>query len=170
MRSLSVIALFVAIACSTPVPKAKDGGPPLKCTIEARDTYFMNDRVVVLFLLENRVERDLQALKWSNPLEGLRAKIFRVRGPGGAELAYQGPLVRRGAPKRSSYETIEAGKTVIAKVDLASAYRFERRGTYTVEFTGGINDHAWGDTTHVAPPGDFEALPLDCNRVRFQMR
>ena len=170
MRSLCIIALLgVVIACSTPTPKAKDGGPPLKCTIEARDTYFLDDRVVVLFLLENRVERDLHVLQWRNPLEGVREKIFRVWRSGG-ELAYRGPKIYRGKPTRASYETIEAGKTVITKVDLAAHYRFERRGSYSLEFTGGILDHAWGDIVRVARPADFRRLPLSCNSVNFQMR
>jgi hypothetical protein len=85
------------------------------------------------FTLINQSETGLYVLKWYTPLEGLGGKIFRIEHDG-QPIPYKGPLAMRGDPTPDAYVFLNAGASVSATVDLATAYDFSEPGEYTIAF------------------------------------
>jgi hypothetical protein len=91
--------------------------------------------VPVVFRLFNDGLDAVRVLTWQTPLEGIRGRVFTVRCAG-AEVAYRGAMIKRGAPGSEHFVTIPPGRSVEGKVDLARAYDLPSTGACDVSFRG----------------------------------
>jgi peptidyl-Lys metalloendopeptidase len=113
----------------------------LNCSMGVRERLAVGEPVELLFRLSNSTSQPLYVLTWHTPLEGLLNRCLRVTRDG-AELAYRGEMMKRGAPVASSYVTLAPGASVEAKVELSQAYDFKVPGKYRIEFPGPLMDVA----------------------------
>ncbi|PTL80874.1 protease [Vitiosangium sp. GDMCC 1.1324] len=113
----------------------------LECALSVPATVRSGEPVEVRFQLTNRTAQPLYVLTWRTPLEGLRGNDFQITRDG-TDIAYQGPMVKRGNPSAQSYVTIAPGASVDGKVDLALAYDLKQPGRYRIAFRGQLMDVA----------------------------
>lgn len=113
----------------------------LTASIEAVEPGELQRSATLLaFLVTNTTTKDQTFLTWNTPFENpLSADIFSVQ-LGSNALDYQGRLVKRGSPLPEHYQTIKAGESLNAIIDIANYYNMSAPGTYTVELDSSIID------------------------------
>lgn len=114
-------------------------GPDLRYHISGEPMYHSGEPVTIRFQLSNNTSRPVAVLLWNTPFEGLMGKAFDVFC-NGQEMAYQGPMAKRGAPSAKSYAIIEAHAAITATLDLATAYALPTQGQCVVTFRGSVLD------------------------------
>ena len=177
-RVVGVGVLVLAAACArrqeatdvtaqTPAPQQQQQAQPqqggLECRLTAPARVRAGEAVVVHFALENRTGRALQVLTWRSPLEGLLGNDWRITREGAAdEVAYAGPMVKRGAPEAEDYQALAAGGTAEADVELTLAYALSTPGRYRVALRGGLMDVAAEGQAVPRPLAQHQGAPLAC--------
>lgn len=160
-----VLALTACLlSCTSPLGYDNTMQEPVVmvfCSLHGPSAASVGEAVNVRFTLSNHSHQQLYVLRWYTPLEGIRGKIFQVTR-GGQEIAYRGPLVRRGNPVREDYLEIEPGRQVSAVVDLTSAYNLSKTGTYRVEFVSKLHDVATDEGSIPRQIDEFQPLKLIC--------
>ena len=135
--ALALLAAFSAHCTKAAVPNAN--AQPLECRLEPVTPLTAGGNVAVRFRLTNRTNAPLWILRWNTPFEGWRGTLFTLSHDG-AEIPYQGPMVKRGDPSREEYVEIPAGESVSATVDLSEVYEIKKPGLYEATVTGGLQD------------------------------
>lgn len=161
MRLLSLAAL-VALSASTCM-HTTTSQPALECRVEPRA------QTGIRFVLANPSQAPVWVLKWNTPLEGWMGSIFTVAGPGGTELPYTGPMVKRGDPSRDEYVQIPPGGEVDAVVDLANVYDLRQPGRYRLAVTGGIADLTADPASLPRPREQHQGVELRCGEVTLDV-
>ena len=93
--------------------------------------YQTTDDVKCVFKLTNNGDRAYSVLTWNTPLNKMELSGLAVTRDG-KKLDYDGVVMKREAPDRDDFETIDAGETVKSKINLSSGYDTSKPGTYTV--------------------------------------
>src|SRR4051812_13165763 len=117
-RAGGVVALLALLAMTAEAALAQE--PRLRYELQVEPASSPGS-VSVVFRLFNDGADAVRVLTWQTPLEGIRGRIFTVRCAG-SEVAYRGAMIKRGAPRAEHFVSIEPGRSVQGKVDLASAY------------------------------------------------
>ena len=166
----SLAATFTAVPAPTPTGNAVD--PPeteLSATLEMPRRLPNGETVKLKFTLTNNSEADLYVLKWYTPLEGIAGEIFRVERDGQL-IPYEGILAMRGDPTPEAYLLLEAGRSVSAEVDLATAYDFSPAGEYTITFLSPrISDVARTKEEMARTVGDLGRVEIPSNSVTVKI-
>lgn len=138
------------IRCELSVPKSLQTAQPAE----------------LVFTLINAGDDAVQVLNWQTPFEGIKAPMFDVARDG-AEVAYRGRMLKRGAPKKEDYFALKPGERKQAKIDLADGWDVSVPGNYTVTYAAELFDVIAGAAS--APRGldEFNAVSLECNSVAF---
>jgi peptidyl-Lys metalloendopeptidase len=136
MAGIRILGALTLAACAA---GERRGEESLTYRLTAPETVASGQPVTVGFELENRSPVPLRVLTWNTPLEGMSNDIFRVERDG-AEVPYEGPMMKRGNPSPGDYVLVAPGKSVSAEVDLARGYDVSRRGSYRVDFRGRLHD------------------------------
>jgi hypothetical protein len=153
-------------AAESPVSEAT---PTLEATIEVPATLTSGEVVKLRFTLTNNTDTRLYVLKWYTPLEGIMGKIFRVERDGQV-IPYQGILATRVAPPPEAYILLDAGESVSAEVDLATAYDFSKAGEYTIEFLSPSISHVAKTEAEMAKTlDDLGPVQIPSNRVTVEI-
>jgi peptidyl-Lys metalloendopeptidase len=97
------------------------------------------DAVNVHVTLTNVAGHPVRVRRYLTPLDGIKEDLFRVARDGVA-AEYLGRHYKWAAPQASDFITLDAGQSVGATVDLATAYDFATTGSYTVAY--GHDPHA----------------------------
>lgn len=95
--------------------------------------------IIVVFELHNHGTEDVQVLKRGTPLEGIIGRSLDVRCEGDV-VPYDGPHVKRTAPREGEFILVPAGFSVQVPISLHDGYHIERKGRYTVGFAGALLD------------------------------
>jgi len=145
MRAMQAMTTLLLLACAA-VPGSgsstdSEPSPSFRFRFTASDQYQVGQPVKIGFTLVNASRAPLWVLKWYTPLEGIWGKILLVTRDG-ATLPYQGPLAKRGAPRREDYVRVQASQSVSAEFDLSKVYDLTVPGSYRVEFVGHLHDVA----------------------------
>ncbi len=111
----------------------------LECKLSVPASVPVGQPVELLFQLTNRTAAPLYVLSWRSPLERVGGRDFDITRDG-AEVAYQGPMKKRGAPSPDQYLTVAPGATVEGRLDLALAYDLSQPGRYRIAFPGPLMD------------------------------
>jgi peptidyl-Lys metalloendopeptidase len=143
-------------------------GAALRFKLEARDSYILGQPVPITFTLENLMRRDVYVLTWYTPFEGLKGKIFKVTR-NGAEIPYEGRMIKRGEPTREDYLHIAPLGSASATVDLALVYNMGAPGTYRVEFIKGIYDLTFDENTIPRELAEHKGIEISGNAVTFSL-
>ena len=171
-RSLPLFALALTAlsltACFCVLQPEKR--PEMECQIQPRPPLTAGGPVRIRFALTNPSDDPVWVLSWNTPLEERwMGTVFTLTGPGGEEIPYQGPMVKRGEPAREEYVEIAPGGTAEAVVDLAQVYEFKNPGRYRLQVTRDLLD--------LVPNGEdvprsldmFGPAPLRCNEVLLEV-
>ena len=105
----------------------------LKGKLVASKAYDSAEPVTLRFDLTNNGDEDLFVLKWYTPLEGLNSDCLTVIRNEKSNVAYDGPMIKRGHPGPHDYVLIPAGETVTADVDVSESYAVSIPADYRVE-------------------------------------
>jgi peptidyl-Lys metalloendopeptidase len=100
-----------------------------------------HDNVLVKVRITNTGKEDVSILTWNTPLDRLITDCLDV-SVNGKNVEYDGPMVKRAAPKESDYLVIKAGQTVEAEYPVSDAYDTSRPGSYEVKLKTPIPDVA----------------------------
>jgi peptidyl-Lys metalloendopeptidase len=140
----------------------------IKYRLSAQNNYVNDNPIIINFTLENLSNQNLWVLSWYTPMEGLKGKIFRVICDG-TELPYEGPMVKRGQPKKDDYIQIEPGRSVSAEVDLSNGYKFPVSEECRVEFKGRIYDCSTSIDSIPKSSEEHQRLNITGNTVTFRV-
>jgi hypothetical protein len=142
----------------------------LRATLDAPATLPSGERVSLGFTLTNETDARLYVLKWYTPLEGIAGEILRVERDGEA-LPYLGILAYRAAPPPDAYILLNAGDSVSAEVDLATAYDLSEAGEYTIEFVSPLISHVARTEAEMAKTvDDLGPVQMPSNVVVVEIR
>lgn len=136
--ALFALALLCAVsipAAAAPIPR-QDG---LTARLDADGFFGLAEAPVVTVTLANRGAADVYLVRWQTPLAGLDADLFEVTRDG-EPVEYTGRLVKFARPTAEDYVRIPAGGALSARVDLAAAYDFTKRGEYSVRYRVDLQD------------------------------
>lgn len=99
-----------------------------------------HDKVLVTFKIENRGERRVGLPREIAADTELSRRLFDVRRqPGGAELPYNGRMVKRAAFTLDDYIELPPHSTYTHTVDITRAYAFEPGAhTYAIRYEGSV--------------------------------
>jgi len=106
---------------------------PLDVKIETASWYAPEDALNINFTLTNTNAYPVWVLRWQLPQGRLDANLFHVTKDG-QEVAYQGRLVKRAAPKAKDYIEIKSGESYTVTLDPSAFYEMEGQGTYGIQF------------------------------------
>lgn len=130
----------------------------------AKDVFRNGEPVKIQFILENKSDKPLFFLKWYTPFEGFNSDMFRIIR-NGAEIQYEGRMVKRGNPGFEDYLMIKAESSAEASVELSLVYNMKEPGEYRIEFRGKLYDYLYSDNLQEArkliPPSPDNARMVD---------
>jgi len=107
--------------------------------VQPKERYKSNRPVRLKVVLTNTSNRELSVLTWNTPLDHVVTDCLDVT-VNGKKVAYDGPIVKRGAPTAKDYITIKAGQTVATEFPVSAAYDTSKPGTYQVKLKTPIPD------------------------------
>ncbi|WP_223645068.1 protease [Corallococcus sp. EGB] len=151
-----------------PPPPAQEPAPvttpKLECALSVHPKARVGEPIEVLFKLTNRSDTPFWVLKWQTPLEGILGTVFQVTRDG-AEVPYQGPMVKRAPPNADSYALIAPGATVENAVEVTRAWDFTKPGTYRITFRDSLMDVATRQEDVPRAGGEYKPTPVTCAPV-----
>lgn len=133
----------------------------LECSLSAPAQLKVGEPVPVQLRLTNPTAQPLSVLTWRTPLEGLLGDDFQVTRDG-AEVPYEGPMVKRGEPQAADYTSLAPGKSVEATVDLSKGYALQQPGRYRIAYRGPLMDVATAEQKLPRPLAELQPLPVQC--------
>ena len=99
-------------------------------------------KVMMIFEVRNTSEKPVEFCWWQSPFEKrCTAGRFKVTGPDGGEVAYEGIMVKRRPPSRENgdFVTLRSGWTLAVTFDLKEAYPSMKAGsTYSITYEGTV--------------------------------
>ncbi|GAB6196306.1 M35 family metalloendopeptidase [Lysobacter xanthus] len=81
----------------------------------------------------NTSNRTVRMPAWQLASEYLQADLFRVTHDG-REVAYEGPMIKRGLPRAADFVILRPGESYRTQVDLSAFYDLSGTGEYTVAY------------------------------------
>jgi peptidyl-Lys metalloendopeptidase len=143
-HALSGSAVLVgAIAAATATPPAA-GSNPLRVSMVAAAGSPADFLGAVEISITNTSNQTVRVPRWALPSDFVESKLFRV-SLDGAEVDYQGPMIKRPLPQAADFEILRAGETRRTVVDLSAAYDLSRTGQYTVTFASPLQFASMSD-------------------------
>lgn len=128
----------------------------------------VGSRLRLRWELRNESAFAVSVLSWQTPLEGFRGPLFEVTRDG-AEVAYLGPVVKRGDPGAGDYVRVPGGGAVSREVELAEAYELAAPGRYRIAFPGGLFDVAPDGAELPRTRDRLEPVGLECPVVEVEL-
>ncbi|MEN5436516.1 protease [Sphingobacterium faecium] len=110
---------------------------PLETQLQAIDTNFSTDSVLLSFSVFNHSDTVQRFCKWETPFEPMLGKYMEIVDEQGIETQFTGPMARRVMPPPAeSYILVQPHDCVSTVYNLAKNYTI-KPGKYTVKYTGG---------------------------------
>jgi len=162
-RSRNAIAI-AALVLTTGTATA--ASPHLDCSLRVPDKVTAGRPARLVFELVNKGAAPVRVLTWNTPLEGWFGSFLKVARDG-ADVPYEGPMVKRSAPAEDDYVRIVPGAKVGATLDLAQVYAIAAPGLYTVAFVGPLHDVVEG--RHNVPGAERRPVVIACAPVQFRI-
>jgi hypothetical protein len=163
-----ILAAALSTACMPSTPSPNLSGP-IECTLDSVTPLEAGGTVAVRMRLMNRSNEPVWFLRWNTPFEGWRGTIFTVTR-GGAEIPFQGPMMKRGDPGAEEYVQIPAGQSVVGTADLSQIYDLGKPGLYELKVTGSLQDVVKGGTGVPRPRDQFQPLELKCGELMLDVK
>ena len=143
--------------------------PGLSCSLSAPTALPTGGPVPLRFGIYNGGPHDVKVLRWNTPWEGQWAAPFVTVSRNGTDLAYRGPMIKRGAPQAEDWFSLPAGATITTVIDAAVVHDLTQAGSYEVA------PHLWLldvqiDATRARLAGEPAApQQLDCPSIAITL-
>jgi len=144
MRRRTVLraAVLCALSCGRPAMAGINGGETMNVhtslSVDAA-----HEKVLVTFKIENRGERRAWLPRTIASAEGLTGRLFELsEHPGGAEVPYIGPWVKRGPLSAADFFELAPHSAHTHTIDITPFYDFKPGlHTYQIRYQGeGLGD------------------------------
>lgn len=110
----------------------------LVASLRANAVYALGDSVSILFTVTNPTTDTLRFTQYHTPFEGFMSNFLTITDTAGTEVAYIGAMTRRiMPPPADTYHTLAPGQQDSVRFHLSKGYRFEKTGTYTLQYNSG---------------------------------
>jgi hypothetical protein len=165
------LGLVIALAVAGPVVAETRALAPLslRCTLSAPVQLPAGGPVPLRFGIHNSGPVAVKVLRWNTPWEGQWAAPFVGISRNGIDLAYLGPMIKRGAPQAEDWFTLPAGGTITAVVDAAVVHDLSQAGSYEVVPRLWLLD-VMSDGPSMRPAGEPAApQQLDCPSIAINL-
>lgn len=160
-------SLACAIAATTVLAgaiAAATAAAPLTRTNPLRVSMFAASGGVEV-ILTNTSSKIMRVPRYQLPLGALEAKLFKVTRDG-KQVAYEGPMIKRGLPSASDFAILRPGQSYRSVVDLAEAYDMRKSGTYTVTLASPMQHASLSGGSMLKTP---RGLPLTLQSAPLRM-
>src|SRR5688572_24596697 len=97
-----LLCLITLLAGLTPAGAQEEQPMRIRCELSMPKTLPSAQPAELAFTLINASDDVVQVLTWQTPFEGTKAPMFTVMRDG-ASVEYQGPMLKRGAPRKEHY-------------------------------------------------------------------
>jgi hypothetical protein len=175
IRLLPVLSFLLITACMKNVdpgapPSASAPAPAaLECRLEAEPPLAAGGPIRVRLTLTRPSGPPAYALIWNTPFESRwKGTIFSVTRDG-QEIAYTGPMTKRGDPSRDEYVEIAPGRPAVATADLAQVYDLSQPGSYEVKVTQGLVDVTTEASALPRTRDRHEGTEVECVPLRLTL-
>lgn len=136
-RTMLRAAVLCALSCCVPAMAGTNRGETMNVhtslSVDAA-----HEKVLVTFKIENRGERRAWLPRTIASAEGLTGRLFEVsEHPGGAEVPYIGPWVKRGPLTSADYVELAPHSAHTHTIDITPFYDFKPgMHTYQIRYQG----------------------------------
>lgn len=141
--SLLWLALAIAVGCATDASPPNHGPSPAPVDVPEEVSVLRTTLIAsaasptsLTLRVENPGDAPARFSRYHTPFEGVLNDFVTVQAADGTEVAYQGPMVKRGPPGPEDDVVVAPGAAAEATFDLVPAWPVTS-GPYTVRFTGG---------------------------------
>lgn len=163
MKAFLLALASVGAACAAPA------APQLRYRLEVPATLAAGAVLPLTFALENATRQSYWVLTWMTPLEGLRNDLFRIVCDG-REIAYEGPMVKRGRPAADDFRKLDPGASLQATIDLAEGYALPAGSLCQIDFKGEILVLPPGARPNQTPLAGTLAMPAQGDAVVLRVK
>lgn len=162
LSGAAVIVGAIAAVAGASAPAARSN--PLRVSIVAASntSAFLG---AVDVDITNTGSRVVRVPAWELPSEYLESRLFEVTRDG-QEVAYEGPMIKRGLPQSREFVILQPGQSVRATVDLSAFYDLSRTGEYTVTFKSPLQHASLSTGEMLKTPN---GLPMTAQSVALKM-
>jgi hypothetical protein len=136
----------------------------LECAMSVAPRVRAGEPVMLQFRLTNPTSQPVYVLNWQTPLDGLFGNFLQVTRDG-AEIPYQGPMMKRGDPEADDYVAIAPGASADAEIEVSLAYEMREPGRYRISFRDQLMDVTWQQAEVPRPRSQHRAVPVRCPAV-----
>jgi peptidyl-Lys metalloendopeptidase len=135
-RRLAVPMLAALAIATVAVTASPNRSPtnPLQVSMQAVDAGAGSFLGAIEVTVTNTGEKAARVPRWELPSDFPETQQFRIIRDG-KPVAYEGRLVKRGAPVASDFVVLRPGQSFKVVVDLSSSYDLSATGTYEVEMS-----------------------------------
>lgn len=116
-------------------------------------------------ILTNTSNKIARVPKYQLPMGELQAKLFQVSRDG-EQVAYEGPMIKRGLPSAGEFAILRPGQSLRSVVDLADAYDMRKGGTYTITLASPLQHASMSDGSMLK---NNRGLPLTLQSAPLRM-
>ncbi len=141
-----------------------DMGMKLDCTMSVGPSLRAGEPVELRFRLSNPTTQPVFVLKWQTPLEGLLGHNLEVKRDG-AEVPYQGPMLKRGDPQTVHYVEIAPGASTEGTINVSLAYDLGQPGRYRIAFRNELMDVTANKGDVPRTLAQMRPMPVQCAPV-----
>jgi hypothetical protein len=161
-----LLCLITLLAGLTPAGAQEEQPMRIRCELSMPKTLPSAQPAELAFTLINASDDVVQVLTWQTPFEGTKAPMFTVMRDG-ASVEYQGPMLKRGAPRKEHYLALKPRERKQVRINLADGWDVDAPGNYTVEYSAQLFDVITGPAPSPRSLDEFQAMTPSCNPVAF---
>ncbi len=143
---------------------AATAAAPITGTNPIRVSMFAANGAVEV-ILTNTSNKIARVPRYQLPMGELQAKLFRVSRDG-EQVAYEGPMIKRGLPSAKDFAILRPGQSLRSVVDLADAYDMRKGGTYTITLASPLQHASMSDGSMLK---NNRGLPLTLQSAPLRM-
>lgn len=138
----SIIGLIIISACHNNKNEILEESIAINHYIEteisAADKHLIGEPIEISMKATNKKNTSISFLPWGTPIEnGLSTNCFRVQLNNEA-LPYVGIMVKRIAPTKKDYITLNYKESISGKINILEGYKMNKKGIYTIQYKGGV--------------------------------
>jgi len=132
-RTMLIAAMLAAVMAASGVYGEETMNVHTSLSVDAR-----HEKVLVTFKIENRAERRVWLPRTIASADGLTGQLFDVHAlPGGEEVPYIGPWVKRGPPTAADFFELAPHSAHTHTIDITPFYDFKPgQHSYEIRYAG----------------------------------
>ena len=144
---------------------AATAAAPITRTNPLRVSMYAAGNGNVEVVLTNTSNKIVRVPKYQLPLGELQAKLFSISRDG-EQVAYEGPMIKRGLPLASDFAILRPGQSYKSVMTLADAYDMRKSGTYTITLASAMQHASLSDGSMLKTP---RGMPLTLQSAPLRM-